>query len=107
MKIKISRWKILIDNELKRLYEGKSIKVWMAEYNYSGTPGVMDVFTDKSEMPPHYSFKNVEEFDVIIKSITCHGKASKYVKICIDPVQYQGRSIDSFLMSNRILNINE
>lgn len=113
MRIKISSWKVLINNELQRLYEGKSIKLWFAQYgpktNFS-THYKYHYCTTKEELddPKNwYQWINIEERDVVIKSIVSHGTQTKFLKITFDPIDYQGNVISEILFSNKILIINE
>jgi len=111
MKIKISSWKVLINNELKRLYEGKTVKLWFAQYGpktHFSTHYKYEYKTTKEEFndPDNwYDWVNLEEKIVTIKSITSHGPQTKFLKIIFDPIIYQGNEIKEILFSNKILDI--
>lgn len=111
MRIKISSWKTLINNELKRLYEGKTVKLWFAQYGPKsnfGTHYKYQVFTTKEEFSdPNnwYDYTNLEDIDVVIKSITGRGTETKFLEITFDPIIYQGIEISNILFSNKILEL--
>ena len=113
MKIKISSWKILINNELKRLYEGKSIKLWVAQYGKKSNfqthyqyeiNTTLEEFNDPKNW---YDWTNLEELNVKINYITCHGRDNKWIKIKFDPIIYQGIEIAEMIFSNKTLILNE
>lgn len=111
MKIKISSWKTLINNELKRLYEGKTVKLWFAQYGPKTqfrTHYKYACYTTKEEFndPQNwYGYVNLQDVDVVIKSITGRGTGTKFLEIKFDPIIYQGTEISSILFSNKILDI--
>lgn len=109
MKTKIPSWKTLVNNELKRLYEGKPVKLWFAQYgpktNYS-TYYKYQCNTTKEEFddPENwYHWVNLEERVVIIKSIILYSPQTKFLKITFDPIIYQGNEIKEISFSNKIL----
>lgn len=111
MRIKISSWKTLINNELQRLYADKRIRLWFAQYGVNSKfrthykyreATTLEEFVDLENW---YDWTDIKDFTVVINSITNYGPQTKSIKIKFDPIDYNGNIISEVIFSNKILEL--